>query len=162
VCWAERRHSRDDSHAAKTASRPGDNSGGRRTGAGVIASATSEASCIQLKDRLGSRLRRRIRPLTGHCCARRPGEPANAELKSWKVLRKIHSNLSQATTLIKAVQTLILVGWWTEEDSLLGPPQWRSTQGHRGGAEQGMIKDRTQSSYAQTTGRTPGVHQSQR
>jgi len=45
---------------------------------------------------------------TAHARQRGPGERANAELKSWKILRKIRSSPSQATTLVKAVQTLIL------------------------------------------------------
>jgi hypothetical protein len=45
---------------------------------------------------------------TAHARQRGPGERANAELKSWKILRKIRSSPSQATTLAKAVQTLIL------------------------------------------------------
>ena len=47
---------------------------------------------------------------TAHARQRGPGERANAELKSWKILRKIRSSPSQATTLVKAVQTLILAG----------------------------------------------------
>ena len=39
-----------------------------------------------------------------------PGERANAELKSWKILRKIRSSPCRSTTLVKAVQTLILAG----------------------------------------------------
>ncbi|MGW1682853.1 hypothetical protein [Saccharopolyspora sp. NPDC002376] len=38
---------------------------------------------------------------------RGPGERANAELKSWKTLRKIHSSPSLATTLVNAVRTVI-------------------------------------------------------
>ena len=45
---------------------------------------------------------------TAHARQRGPGERANAQLKSWKILRKIRSSPSQATTLVKAVQTLIL------------------------------------------------------
>jgi hypothetical protein len=45
-----------------------------------------------------------------HAQLRGPGERANAQLKSWKILRKIRSSPSQATTLVKAVQTLILAG----------------------------------------------------
>jgi DDE superfamily endonuclease/Helix-turn-helix of DDE superfamily endonuclease len=47
---------------------------------------------------------------TAHARMRGPGERANAQLKSWKILRKIRSSPSQATTLVKAVQTLILAG----------------------------------------------------
>jgi hypothetical protein len=39
---------------------------------------------------------------------RGPGERANAELKNWKVLRKIRSSPSQATELVAAVQTLMI------------------------------------------------------
>ena len=45
---------------------------------------------------------------TAHARLRGPGERANAQLKSWKILRKIRSSPSGATTLVKAVQTLIL------------------------------------------------------
>jgi hypothetical protein len=45
---------------------------------------------------------------TAHAGQRGPGERANADLKSWKILRKIRSSPSHATTLVKAVQTLIL------------------------------------------------------
>ncbi len=47
---------------------------------------------------------------TAHARQRGPGERANAELKSWKILRKIRSCPSRATTLVQAVQTLIIVG----------------------------------------------------
>jgi hypothetical protein len=47
---------------------------------------------------------------TAHARLRGPGERANAQLKSWKILRKIRSSPSQATTLVNAVQTLILAG----------------------------------------------------
>jgi DDE superfamily endonuclease len=47
---------------------------------------------------------------TAHARQRGPGERANAQLKSWKILRKIRSSPGQATTLVKAVQTLILAG----------------------------------------------------
>lgn len=33
---------------------------------------------------------------------------AAAELKNWKILRKIRSRPNRATTLVKAVQTLII------------------------------------------------------
>jgi hypothetical protein len=71
--------------------------------------------------RAGMQRRRRLGPDTG-CCRplstdqkdvnaaharkRGPGERANAKLKTWKVLRKIRSSPSQATTRVKAVQTL--------------------------------------------------------
>jgi hypothetical protein len=45
---------------------------------------------------------------SAHARMRGPGERVNAQLKSWKILRKIRSSPSQATTLVKAVQTLIL------------------------------------------------------
>jgi hypothetical protein len=47
---------------------------------------------------------------TAHARQRGPGERANAEIKNWKILRKIRSSPSRATTLVKAVQTLILAG----------------------------------------------------
>jgi hypothetical protein len=37
-----------------------------------------------------------------------PGERANAQLKSWKVLRKIRCSPSRVTTLVQAVMVLIL------------------------------------------------------
>jgi hypothetical protein len=45
---------------------------------------------------------------TAHARQRGPGERANAQLKNWKILRKIRSSPSGATTLIRAVQTLII------------------------------------------------------
>ncbi len=45
---------------------------------------------------------------TAHARQRGPGERANAQLKSWKILRKIRSSPRQATTLVRAVQTLII------------------------------------------------------
>jgi len=47
---------------------------------------------------------------TAHARQRGPGERANAQLKSWKILRKIRSSPSRATTLVQAVQTLIITG----------------------------------------------------
>ncbi len=47
---------------------------------------------------------------TAHARLRGPGERANAQLKNWKILRKIRSSPSHATTLVNAVQTLILAG----------------------------------------------------
>jgi hypothetical protein len=47
---------------------------------------------------------------TAHAQQRGPGEQANAEIKNWKILRKIRSSPSRATTLVKAVQTLLLAG----------------------------------------------------
>jgi hypothetical protein len=45
---------------------------------------------------------------TAHARQRGPGERANAELKNWKVLRKIRSSPSQAADLVAAVQTLMI------------------------------------------------------
>ena len=45
---------------------------------------------------------------TAHVRQRGPGERANAELKNWKVLRKIRSSPSQAADLVAAVQTLMI------------------------------------------------------
>ena len=39
-----------------------------------------------------------------------PGERANAQLKSWKVLRKIRCCPQRATAFVQAIQTLILTG----------------------------------------------------
>jgi hypothetical protein len=39
---------------------------------------------------------------------RAPGERANAKLKNWRILRKIRSSPAHTTTLINAIQTLIL------------------------------------------------------
>lgn len=47
---------------------------------------------------------------TAHARLRGPGERANAQLKSWKILRKIRSSPNHATRLVNAVQTLILAG----------------------------------------------------
>ncbi len=41
---------------------------------------------------------------TAHARQRGPGERTNAQLKSWKILRKIRSSPSRATTLVEAVQ----------------------------------------------------------
>jgi hypothetical protein len=66
--------------------------------------------------------RRRVDPDTGrfrrlsqnqkdlnaaHARQRGPGERANAQLKSWKVLRRIRSCPTQASQLVKAVGVLI-------------------------------------------------------
>jgi hypothetical protein len=76
------------------------------------------SSAIQVPQR-GRRLDpdtgRRYRPLsknqkdvnTAHARQRGPGERANAELRNWKILRKIRSSPNRAT-LVKAVQTLII------------------------------------------------------
>jgi hypothetical protein len=45
---------------------------------------------------------------TAHARRRGPGERVNAELKNWRVLRKIRSSPSTAATLIAAVQTLMI------------------------------------------------------
>ena len=47
---------------------------------------------------------------TAHARMRGPGERANAELKSWKILRMIRCCPTRATTLVNAVQVLILAG----------------------------------------------------
>ena len=47
---------------------------------------------------------------TAHARQRGPGERANAEMKSWKVLRKIRSSPSRGTVLVQAVQTLMIIG----------------------------------------------------
>ena len=45
---------------------------------------------------------------TAHARRRRPGERVNAELKNWRILRKIRSSPSRAAELIAAVQTLMI------------------------------------------------------
>ena len=45
-----------------------------------------------------------------HARQRGPGERANAQLKSWRILRKIRSCPHRATSLVKAVLVLILAG----------------------------------------------------
>jgi hypothetical protein len=45
-----------------------------------------------------------------HARQRGPGERANAQLKSWKILRKIRCCPHRATALVKAVLVLILAG----------------------------------------------------
>lgn len=47
---------------------------------------------------------------TAHARQRGPGERANAQLKSWRILRKIRSSPSWARTLVRAVQALIIMG----------------------------------------------------
>ena len=47
---------------------------------------------------------------TAHARQRGPGERANAQLKSWQVLRKIRSCPGRATALVKAVLVLIQTG----------------------------------------------------
>lgn len=43
-----------------------------------------------------------------HSAVRAPGERANAQLKTWRALRKIRSSPSAASILVNAVQTMIL------------------------------------------------------
>lgn len=45
-----------------------------------------------------------------HAALRAPGERANAQLKSWRILAKIRCSPSAASGLVAAVQTLILAG----------------------------------------------------
>ena len=45
---------------------------------------------------------------TAHARQRGPGERVNAELKNWKILRKIRSCPTRADTLVAAVQTLMI------------------------------------------------------
>ena len=45
---------------------------------------------------------------TAHARQRGPGERANAELKNWKILRKIRSSPNRADELVAAVQTLLI------------------------------------------------------
>jgi hypothetical protein len=47
---------------------------------------------------------------TAHARQRGPGERANAQLKNWRVLRRIRSCPTRATKLVNAVQVLILAG----------------------------------------------------
>lgn len=59
----------------------------------------------------GSQLSRAQKEVnTAHARLRGPGERANAEIKNWKILRKIRASPNQATTLVKAIKTLILAG----------------------------------------------------
>ena len=43
-----------------------------------------------------------------HSALRAPGERANADLKNWRLLRKIRSSPASATTVVNAVQAVIL------------------------------------------------------
>ncbi len=67
--------------------------------------------------------RRRVDPYTGryrrlsrnqtavnaaHARQRGPGERVNAELKNWRILRKIRSSPSRSAELVAAVQTLMI------------------------------------------------------
>ncbi len=45
---------------------------------------------------------------TAHARQRGPGERVNAELKNWRILRKIRSSPNQADELVAAVQTLMI------------------------------------------------------
>ena len=45
---------------------------------------------------------------TAHARLRGPGERANAELKSWKILRKIRTSPTRTTAPVNAIQTLVL------------------------------------------------------
>jgi len=45
---------------------------------------------------------------TAHARQRGPGERVNAELKNWRVLRRIRSSPSRASELVAAVQTLMI------------------------------------------------------
>ena len=45
---------------------------------------------------------------TAHARQRGPGERVNAELKNWRILRKIRSSPSRAGQLVCAVQTLMI------------------------------------------------------
>jgi hypothetical protein len=45
---------------------------------------------------------------TAHARQRGPGERVNAELKNWRILRKIRSSPNTADQLIAAVQTLMI------------------------------------------------------
>jgi hypothetical protein len=46
---------------------------------------------------------------TAHARQRGPGERVNAELKNWKILRKIRSSPNRGTVLVQAVQTLMII-----------------------------------------------------
>ncbi|MEJ3658592.1 transposase family protein [Actinomycetes bacterium KLBMP 9759] len=46
---------------------------------------------------------------TAHARRRGPGERVNAELKNWKILRKIYSSPNTADKFVAAVQTLMIV-----------------------------------------------------
>ena len=82
---------------------------------------------------------------TAHARQRGPGERASAQLKSWKILRKICSCPRRATVLVRAVQTLIFAGlrhqvempqFLTQFRNAVGPRRrrrrrgraWRSSQ----------------------------------
>jgi hypothetical protein len=76
--------------------------------------AVPRTEALQGRRRLGpdtSRYRRLSRNQkdvnAAHACQRGPGERANAQLKRWKILRKIRSCPTRTTDLINAVQALI-------------------------------------------------------
>ena len=57
----------------------------------------------------GGRLSRNQKEVNAaHARQRRPGERVNAELKNWRILRKIRSCPSRASELVAAVQTLMI------------------------------------------------------
>ena len=45
-----------------------------------------------------------------HSAMRAPGERANAELKNWRILRKIRSSPAHASLLVDAIQTVVING----------------------------------------------------
>lgn len=47
---------------------------------------------------------------TAHARQRGPGERVNAELKNWRIVRKIRSCPTRAADLVAAVQTLMIAG----------------------------------------------------
>jgi DDE superfamily endonuclease len=55
-----------------------------------------------------SRARKQVN--TAHARIRGPGERGNAQLKSWRILRRIRCCPTRATILVNAVQVLILAG----------------------------------------------------
>jgi hypothetical protein len=95
------------------------NSGGIRAIADTAYQGGGEAIRVpQRRRRTDPDTRRRFPRLSlaqkevnaAHARQRGPGERANAQLKSWKVLRKIRSCPGQATSLVKAVTVLIQTG----------------------------------------------------
>jgi hypothetical protein len=59
---------------------------------------------------------------TAHAHQRGPGQRVNAELKNWKILRKIRSCPHRAGELVAAVQTLVIANTWTGWQRLSGVP----------------------------------------
>ena len=47
---------------------------------------------------------------SAHARQRGPGERANAQLKAWRIFRKIRCCPTRTTALVNAVQALILIG----------------------------------------------------